>query len=54
MPFIIALIAKWLTLRAGGVETYEEKGVPVAVGLILGVGLAHALSAFLDIFNITV
>ena len=54
MPFIIALIAKWLTLRAGGVKMYEEKGVPVAVGLIFGVGLAYALSAFLDIFNITV
>ena len=54
MPFVIALIAKWLTLRVGGVKLYEEKGAPVAVGLIFGVGLAYALSAFLDIFNITV
>ena len=54
MPFVIALIAKWLTLRVGGVKMYEEKGAPMAVGLIFGVGLAYAFSAFLDVFNITV
>ncbi|RLI42708.1 hypothetical protein DRO64_06110 [Candidatus Bathyarchaeota archaeon] len=54
MPFVIALIAKWLTLRVGGVKLYEEKGAPIAVGLIFGVGLAYAFSAFLDVFNITV
>lgn len=33
---IIALIAKFLTLRVGGAKLYEEKGMPIALGFFFG------------------
>ena len=42
-PFIIAIILRWLTFRIGGVELYEKTGMPVAAGLMFGVGLAVVL-----------
>ena len=36
MPWVIALILRQLTLRVGGFRAYEEKGVPIATGLLCG------------------
>ncbi len=43
--YIIAYVAKYLTLRIGGVKVYEEKGVPLATGLFVGVGLLTFVTA---------
>jgi len=47
VPFLVALIAKWLTFRIGGATLYEKKGLPIAVGLITGIGFTWALAALL-------
>lgn len=36
---LVALIAKWLTIKIGGAKLYERYGVPVATGIALGTGL---------------
>jgi len=36
MPWIIALILKQLTFKVGGFKLYEDKGVPIASGLLGG------------------
>lgn len=38
-PCIIAYVAKYLTVRVGGIEAYNEKGVPFAVGLIAALNI---------------
>jgi hypothetical protein len=43
-PWIIALIIKYLTLKIAGVEFYSNKGVPMAIGVIVG----WALEFFLE------
>ena len=45
-PWIIALLAKWLTFHVWGVETHERKGVPFATGLILGFSIIVFICAF--------
>jgi hypothetical protein len=45
-PYLLALVAKYLTLRVGGVELYNSKGKPIAIGLIT----ALAVSLFLNIW----
>jgi hypothetical protein len=38
--FLVAWIAKWLTLKIGGSKAYEEYGIPVAAGILAGFVLA--------------
>jgi len=42
-PFLAAYIAKTLTLRIGGSKAYEEYGVPVAGGFIVGCLIASLI-----------
>lgn len=35
--FLVAWVAKTLTLRIGGSKAYENYGVPMAAGLIFGI-----------------
>jgi hypothetical protein len=35
-PFAVAWVAKLLTLRIGGSKTYEDYGIPVAGGIVVG------------------
>jgi hypothetical protein len=43
MPALMALIAKYITMKVGGTKMYEEKGIPVAVGLIMSMGFIMIL-----------
>ena len=45
LPIIVAYIAKRLTLRFGGSEAYVNKGMPVAIGLIIGFSIAVLLGS---------
>jgi hypothetical protein len=49
--FLIAWIAKYLTLRVGGSKAYEQQGVPVAAGLIAGLTMGDFLCYVLGIFK---
>jgi len=40
LPFLIAWVAKTITLRAGGSKAYENYGIPVATGFITGTTLS--------------
>lgn len=42
--FLVAWIAKYLTLRIGGSKTYEQHGVPVAGGIVAGITLGDFLA----------
>jgi hypothetical protein len=45
LPWIIGLIAKYFIIRIGGEKLYREKGIPIAMGFILGMGLTTLVSA---------
>jgi len=49
--FLVAWIAKWLTLRIGGSKAYEEYGVPCAAGMITGYAGATLLAIILGIYR---
>lgn len=40
LPFLIAWVAKMITLRAGGSKAYENYGVPIATGFLTGTTLS--------------
>jgi len=42
--FLVAWIAKYLTLRIGGSKAYEQHGVPVAGGLVAGITLGDFIA----------
>jgi len=44
-PAIIALIAKRIVIRIGGTELYSRKGVPFAVGLVVGYSIMIIVTA---------
>ena len=44
VPCVVALIAKYLTIRTGGVELFNNKGKPIAVGFIAGFAVSMAIS----------
>ena len=46
-----AWVLKRLTLRIGGVDLFSEKGVPIAVGFMIGWNLALFLSGVLGIYR---
>jgi hypothetical protein len=50
-PFLIAWFAKVLTLRIGGSKTYENYGIPIAVGFIAGYMVAILLGGTLGIIR---
>ncbi|MCS7119834.1 MAG: DUF6785 family protein [Nitrososphaerota archaeon] len=39
-PSIIALVLKWIILKVGGLKLYEEKAMPLMVGVAASLGLA--------------
>ena len=52
LPYGAGAIAKEIFLRAKGGQWCEGKGVPVAVGVIVGDGLMTLLFAFMTVFGI--
>ena len=38
---LLAFVAKYVVLRIGGTKLYEEKGIPIALGLIIGHALCY-------------
>jgi hypothetical protein len=44
---LIAYVAKTITLRVGGSKAYEDYGVPVASGLMIGTAIAILLGGFI-------
>ena len=36
---LVALIAKWITIRIGGTRLYMEKGTPIAIGMLAAIGV---------------
>lgn len=44
LPWIIGLIAKYFIVRIGGEKLYRERGIPIALGFILGFGLTVFVS----------
>ncbi|MGQ9514669.1 MAG: DUF6784 domain-containing protein [Thermoproteota archaeon] len=44
---LVAYIAKTITLRVGGSKAYEEYGVPVASGMMIGTAIAILLGGFI-------
>jgi hypothetical protein len=51
LPMIVAIVAKYLTLRIGGTQKYEDTGKPLAVGFLAGAAIAYALMATTSFFN---
>jgi len=52
--YLLAYALKYLTLRIGGAKIYEEKGIPLVSGLMVGVGLtaiAAAIGNLLVVFK---
>ena len=47
----VAYVLKRITLRVGGVPLWEKKGVPIAVGFMVGWNLALFLSGVLGIYR---
>jgi len=45
LPIIVAFILKRLTLRFGGSEAYLSKGMPIAIGTIIGFSMAVLLGS---------
>jgi hypothetical protein len=45
LPLILAYIIKYLTIRVLGAETYMRKGVPVATGIMAGMGILYFVSS---------
>jgi len=43
LPWVIAWILKYLSIRIAGVEFYSKKGVPLAIGVIVGWALQFIL-----------
>jgi hypothetical protein len=52
LPAIIALVAKIIVIRSGGLRAYEEKLMPLGIGLSAGSGVAMLISAFIKAFQI--
>lgn len=50
-PFLAAWALKTFTLRMGGSKAYEQYGVPIAVGFILGYIALTVLSGIISIFQ---
>lgn len=44
VPCVVALIAKYLTIKTGGTELFNDKGKPIAVGFIAGFAVSMAIS----------
>ena len=51
-PVLISLVAKYLIIRVGGVELYESKGKPIALGLIVGWGVCWLLCEVVSFGNV--
>jgi len=47
MPFLVAWILKTITLRVGGAELYEKKGVPLASGAAVGCFIGMILNGLM-------
>jgi len=50
-PFLLAWIAKTVTLRIGGSKTYERYGVPIAAGFIAGYMVAILVGGTLSVIR---
>jgi len=53
-PAIIAYVAKRLIIRTRGVSWYEQKAVPFAIGLVIGLSLSILLANFTRISRVLV
>lgn len=49
---LIAYIAKWITIRIGGTKLYEEKGMPVAMGMCVIFGIISLLCSAAEAYKI--
>jgi len=49
---IIGFVARVLVLRIGGSKLYEEKGVPFALGMMLGAGICGLVDNFIVLATI--
>lgn len=49
--FLVAWVAKFLTLKVGGSKLYEQYGVPVAGGMVAGVTLGSFLAYIVGMFK---
>jgi len=51
-PGLLGLIIRTLVLRTGGSKLYEEKGIPVATGIIIGTAIANFLFGLVTIAGV--
>jgi len=48
---LVALIIKWLILKAGGVRLWEERAIPAIIGFTCGYGFTYVLIQWLAFFT---
>jgi hypothetical protein len=51
LPFLIAWIAKTITLRVGGSRAYENYGVPIATGFLTGTTLSILIGGGIGVYR---
>jgi hypothetical protein len=51
LPFLVAWVAKTITLRAGGSKAYEEYGVPIATGFLTGTTLSILIGGGIGVYR---
>lgn len=51
LPFLIAWVAKTITLRVGGSKAYENYGVPIATGFLAGTTLVILIGGGIGIYR---
>lgn len=51
LPFLVAWVAKTITLRVGGSKAYENYGVPVATGFLTGTTLSILIGGGIGVFR---
>jgi len=50
IPYVIAYVLKYITLKVWGVDAYQKKGLRLATGLLFGPGLGTLLGVIVNIF----
>ncbi|MBO3804250.1 MAG: hypothetical protein JTT11_10370, partial [Candidatus Brockarchaeota archaeon] len=51
LPFLLAWVAKTVTLKVGGSKSYEGYGVPVATGFLTGTTLSILIGGGIGVYR---
>jgi hypothetical protein len=51
LPFLVAWVAKTITLKVGGSKAYEKFGVPIATGFLTGTTLSILIGGGIGVYT---